>query len=85
MALNIPFIKILGLPKGGLNGMHGPFVCVSSNLKRMTTTLPRPEDKIRLLKVKSERKLKYEGNKEYQFVNSKYLEEALSLLKENNE
>lgn len=27
LTLNIPFIKILGLPKGGLNGMHDPFVC----------------------------------------------------------
>lgn len=64
--------------------MHGPFVCVSSNLKNVTTTLPRPEDESLLLKVKSERKLKYEGYKEYQFVNSKYLE-ALSFLNENNE
>lgn len=85
VALHIPFRKILGLPKVGLNGMHGPFVCVPSNLKNVTTTLPRPEDESLLLKVKSERKLKYEGYKEYQFVNSKYLEEALSFLKENNE
>lgn len=85
VALNIPFIKMLGLPKGGLNGMHGPFVYVPSNLKNVTTTLPRPEDESLLLKVKSERKLKYEGYKEYQFVYSKYLEEALSFLKENNE
>lgn len=65
--------------------MHGPFVYVPSNLKNVTTTLPRPEDESLLLKVKSERKLKYEGYKEYQFVYSKYLEEALSFLKENNE
>lgn len=85
VALNIPFIKILGLPKGGQKGVHGPVVCVPSDLKNVTTTLPRSEDENLLLKVKLKRKLKYKGYEEYQFVNSKHLEEALSFLKQNNE
>lgn len=44
MALNIPFIKILGLPKRGQNEVHDPVVCVPSDLKNVTATLPRPED-----------------------------------------
>lgn len=52
---------------------------VTTTLPRpVTTTLPRPEDESLLLKVKSKRKLIYNGYEEYQFVNSKYLEEALS-------
>lgn len=34
VALNIPFMKILGLPKGGQKGVHGPVVCVPSDLKK---------------------------------------------------
>lgn len=60
--------------------MHDPVVCVPSDLKNVTATLPRPEDESILMKVKSKRKLIYNGYEEYQFVNSKYLEEVLSFL-----
>ncbi|XP_062589569.1 uncharacterized protein LOC134251199, partial [Saccostrea cucullata] len=84
ISLNIPFMKILGLPKGGQKGVHGPVVCVPSDLRKVTSILPRSEDENLLLKVKLKRKLKYKGYEEYQFVNSKHLEEALLFLKENN-
>lgn len=82
VALNIPFMKILGLPKRGQKGVHGPVICVPSDFKKVTTTLPRSEDESLLLKVKLKRKLKYKWYEEYQFVNSKHLEEALSFLEE---
>ncbi|XP_061175632.1 uncharacterized protein LOC133184560 [Saccostrea echinata] len=84
IALNIPFMKILGLPKGGQKGVHGPVVCVPSDLRKVTSTLPRSEDENFLLKVKLKRKLNYKGYEEYQFVNTKHLEEALQFLKGNN-
>lgn len=34
VALNIPFMKILGLPKRGQKGVHGPVICVPSDLKK---------------------------------------------------
>ncbi|VDI18247.1 Hypothetical predicted protein [Mytilus galloprovincialis] len=34
IAQNIPFMKIMALPKGGQKGVHGPVVCVPSDLKK---------------------------------------------------
>lgn len=65
IALNIPFMKILGLRKGGQKGVHGPVVCVPSDLNKVTSTLPRFEDENILLKVKLKRKLNYKGYEEY--------------------
>ncbi|XP_062580740.1 uncharacterized protein LOC134242656 [Saccostrea cucullata] len=84
IALNIPFMKILGLPKGGQKGVHGPVVCVPSDIQKITSTLPRSEDENLLLKVKLKRKLNYKGYEEYQFVNTTHLEKALQFLKRNN-
>lgn len=33
IAKHIPFMKMLALPKGGQNGVHGPVTCVTSNVK----------------------------------------------------
>lgn len=84
ISLNIPFMKVLCLPKGGQKGVHGPVVCVPSNVQKVTSTLPRSNDESLLLKVKLKRKLTYKGYEEYQFVNRKHLDEALLFLKENN-
>lgn len=84
VSLNIPFMKILGLPKGGQKGVHGPVVCVPSNIQKVTSTLPRTDDESLLLRVKLKRKLSYKGYEEYQFVNRKHLDEALLFLKKNN-
>lgn len=65
MVLYILFIKIFGLLKVGFNGMYGFFVCVLFNLKNVIIIFLRLEDESFLLKVKLERKLKYEGYKEY--------------------
>lgn len=65
VVLNILFIKMFGLLKGGFNGMYGFFVYVLFNLKNVIIIFLRLEDESFLLKVKLERKLKYEGYKEY--------------------
>ncbi|CAG2199123.1 unnamed protein product [Mytilus edulis] len=85
ISLNIPFMKIVALPKGGQKAVHGPCVCVPSDISKVTTTLPRSEDDNCLVKVKLKRKLQYKGYEEYQFVDTKHLEEALSFLKEKND
>ncbi|XP_063436424.1 uncharacterized protein LOC134717858 [Mytilus trossulus] len=85
ISLNIPFMKIIALPKGGQKAVHGPCVCVPSDIFKVTTTLPRSEDDNCLVKVKLKRKLQYKGYEEYQFVDTKHLEEALLFLKGKNE
>ncbi|VDI19187.1 Hypothetical predicted protein [Mytilus galloprovincialis] len=84
IAQNIPFMKIMALPKGGQKGVHGPVVCVPSDLKKVTSILPRSEDESLLLKVKLKRKLKYKEYDKYQFVRPNHLEQALLYLKDKN-
>ncbi|VDI56034.1 Hypothetical predicted protein [Mytilus galloprovincialis] len=84
IAQNIPFMKIMALPKGGQKGVHGPVVCVPSDLKKVTSILPRSEDESLLLKVKLKRKLNYKGYDKYQFVRPNHLEQALLYLKDQN-
>jgi len=40
-ALHISFIKMLALPKGGQNGVHGPVTCVPANVVETNDLLPR--------------------------------------------
>ncbi|XP_022312092.2 uncharacterized protein LOC111117320 [Crassostrea virginica] len=83
IALHIPFMKVMMLPKGGQQNVHGPVVCVPSNLKK-TTSLPLNANENLLLRVKLKRRLSYKGYYEYQFVNPNHIKAALNYLKENN-
>ncbi|XP_052690977.1 uncharacterized protein LOC128168860 [Crassostrea angulata] len=83
IALHIPFMKVMALPQGGQRNVHGPVVCVPSNLKK-TTSLPLNVDDNLLLRVKLKRKLSYKGYFEYQFVTPRHIKAALDFLKENN-
>ena len=83
VALHIPFMKVVALPKGGQKAVHGPVVCVPSNMRK-TTSLPRCEDSDLILRVKLKRKLSYKGYYEYQFVNTSNVQTALEYLKRNN-
>ncbi|XP_062576240.1 uncharacterized protein LOC134238134 [Saccostrea cucullata] len=83
IALHIPFMKIMALPKGGQRNVHGPVVCVPSDLKK-TTSLPLRHGDDLLLRVKLKRKLSYRGYFEYQFVNPNHVFTALTYLKTNN-
>ncbi|XP_071486145.1 uncharacterized protein [Diadema antillarum] len=84
IALNIPFMKILNLPKGGQYGVHGPTVCVPSRTDETVKILPRPETDDQFIRVKLKRKLSYKGHYEYQFVKKKNVLAALEYLKKNN-
>lgn len=52
IALNIPFMKMLALPKGGQNGVHGPVTCVPANVAETYNVLPRANTDGLLLAVK---------------------------------
>ncbi|XP_052700234.1 uncharacterized protein LOC128177537 [Crassostrea angulata] len=83
IALHIPFMKVMSLPQGGQRNVHGPVVCVPSNIKK-TTSLPLNNDENLLLRVKLKRKLSYKGYFEYQFVSPRHIKAALEFLKKNN-
>ena len=83
VALHIPFMKVVSLPKGGQNAVHGPVVCVPSNMSK-ASSLPRGEDTDMILRVKLKRKLCYKGYYEYQFVNTNNVQTALEYLKTKN-
>ena len=84
IAMHIPFMKVMALPHGGQQNIHGPVVCVPSNLKKVTQ-LPIKDGEDVLLRVKLKRKLNYKGYHEYQFIDPKHILQALQFLKENNE
>nr|XP_022310999.1 uncharacterized protein LOC111116305 [Crassostrea virginica] len=83
IALHIPFMKVMALPHGNQRNIHGPVVCVPSDLRKVNN-LPMKKGEDLLLRVKLKRKLKYKGYHEYQFVNPKHIHEALAFLKQNN-
>ena len=85
VSLNIPFMKLMALPKGGQNGVHGPVVCVPSNSYETVDILPRAQSEDQLIRVKLKRKLSYKGHYEYKFVNKRKLLSALRYLKLNNQ
>ena len=84
IALHIPFMKVVALPKGGQKAVHGPVVCVPSNINK-ATCLPRGEDSDLILRVKLKRKLSYKGYYEYQFVNTSNVQTALTYLKQSHD
>ncbi|XP_029933198.1 uncharacterized protein LOC115377526 [Myripristis murdjan] len=84
IALHIPFMKMLALPKGGQNGVHGPVTCVPANIVQTVNVLPRSSMEGSLLQVKLKRKLTYKGYYEYQFVDTLRVRQALEYLKRTN-
>ncbi|XP_062596168.1 uncharacterized protein LOC134257593 [Saccostrea cucullata] len=83
IAMHIPFMKVMALPHGGQKNVHGPVICVPSDMRK-TVSLPMKHDENLLLRVKLKRKLNYKGYFEYQFVNTGHIMSALSYLKEHN-
>ncbi|RXN22993.1 hypothetical protein ROHU_023110 [Labeo rohita] len=81
---NIPFMKMLALPRGGQNGVHEPVTCVPSNVTEVVNVLPRSENDDFMIRVKLKRKLTYKGHYDYKFVNSDKIKRALVYLNENN-
>ncbi|XP_056598318.1 uncharacterized protein LOC130416992 [Triplophysa dalaica] len=84
IAKHIPFMKMLALPRGGQNGVHGPVTCVPSNVTDVVNVLPRSENDDLMIRVKLKRKLTYKGHYEYKYVHTEKIKTALAYLKDNN-
>ena len=84
IGLHIPFMKLMALPKGAQNGVHGPVVCVPSNTNETVEMLPRPETEDQTIRVKLKRKLSYKSYYKYKYVNKSKVLNALQYLKQNN-
>ncbi|XP_053178284.1 uncharacterized protein LOC128361756 [Scomber japonicus] len=84
IAQHIPFMKVLALPKGGQNGVHGPVTCVPSNNNAVNNVLPRLENQDLMIRVKLKRKITYKGHYEYQYVHTNKVHCALEHLKSHN-
>lgn len=80
----LPFMKIISLPKGSQRGMHGPVVCVASDVNTTVGNLPRTIDDGGLIKVKLKRKLAYRGHHLYQQVRMNLVADALRFLKQHH-
>lgn len=78
----IPFVKIISLPKGQQQAVHGAVVCVPSEVESTVQSLPRPPSESQLLRVKLKRQLCYKGYFQFQNLNMQKVRTALLKLKE---
>ncbi|XP_048834537.1 uncharacterized protein LOC125709770 [Brienomyrus brachyistius] len=84
ISIHIPFMRIVSLPKGGQNGVHGPVTCVPSSIPNVAQALPRVNDDDLMIRVKLKRKLTYKGHYKFEFVHPEKVKKALMYLTENN-
>lgn len=84
IALTIPFMKVVPLPKGKQPGIKGPVICVRSDPKKTTKVLPRPLSESQIVAIKLKRKLEYLGHSQFKLVHLKKIEQAFKKLKEIN-
>ncbi|XP_073723480.1 LOW QUALITY PROTEIN: uncharacterized protein [Misgurnus anguillicaudatus] len=80
VARNIPFLKLLCLPRGKQRGCHGPVVCVPVNASDICNILPRNECDDMMVRIKLKRKLTYKGHYEYKYVHTDRVRNALKYL-----
>ena len=81
----IPFMKLVGLPKGRQKAIHGSAVNVPSKLQSVISLLPRLPDTAEIVPLKLKRKLCYKGHYMHEYIRPKKVMEALTWLKGNNE
>lgn len=58
----IPFMKLMGLPKGGQKAIHGSAVNVPAKLQSLVSLLPRLPATSEVVPLKLKRKLSYKGH-----------------------
>ena len=80
----IPFMKLIGLPKGGQKAIHGSAVNVPSKLHSITSLLPRLPQNAEVVPFKLKRKLIYTGHYMYEYIRPKKVMEALHWLQQHN-
>ncbi|KAI8484274.1 hypothetical protein Bbelb_380590 [Branchiostoma belcheri] len=75
----IPFMKLVGLPKGQQRAIHGPAINVPAKLENVCSLLPRLPGNAQVLPMKLKRRLIYTGH----YI-PRQVTEALFWLKRNN-
>ena len=80
----IPFMKMVGLPKGQQKAIHGPAVNIPAKLDHVCSLLPRLPDSAQILPMKLKRKLVYKGHYLYDYIRPQKVMSALLWLKDNN-
>ena len=84
ISLRIPFMKMVALPSGRQQSIHGPAVNVPSNVDNVCEVLPRLPSQTELIPLKLKRRLCYKGHYMYNYVRPNVVLTALRWLKVNN-
>ena len=80
----IPFMKMIGLPKGQQKAIHGPAINVPTKLDSVCSLLPRLPTDAQILPMKLKRKLMYKGHYLYDYIRPQKVIGALRWLKQHN-
>ena len=84
ISLQIPFFKLVSLPVGNQQSIHGPAVNLHSEVDTLCKKLPRLPSQSELIPLKLKRKLSYKDHYLYDYVTPERLLNALRYLKSNN-
>ena len=84
ISLQIPFMKMVALPRRKQQAIHGPAVNVPTSLAPVCTLLPRIPSQVQLVALKLKRKLSYRGHYMYDYVRPAKVLVALQWLIANN-
>ena len=84
ISLRIPFMKMVALPSGRQQSIHGPAVNVPSNVDNVCEVLPHLPSQTELIPLKLKRRLCYKGHYMYNYVRPAVVLTALRWLKSNN-
>ena len=81
IARRIPFMKLLGLPRGKQKAIHGCVVNVPVEPEQAVAVLPRVPSPDTVIPVRLNRKIQYRGHVLMQNIRPQKIRDALSLLK----
>ena len=80
----IPFMKLIALPRGKQQGIHGPAVNVPTDLDVVCDIFPRLPDQCQIIPLKLKRKIEYKKAYMKDYVRPQVILMALQWLKEHN-
>ena len=84
ISMHIPFMKMVALPRGQQQSIHGPAMNLPTNLISVCDVLPRLPSECQLIPMKLKIKIQYRGHYMYDYVSSEKLMKALIWLKVHN-
>ena len=84
IAQRTPFMKLVALPKGRQQAIHGPCVNVPSRLKSICTLLPRLPRQALIIPLKFKRRLRYRSYYMFKHARPHKIMTALKWLKKHN-